>query len=206
MSLFDYVNADPRTVSIRVGVTPGYAAARWRPGIVLAGSYLQFCTARVQNTGTAEVVVKFDETDEVSGTPRTILGVAVVQPGGFEDVLFSPTKKLVELKGVAGNGPVTVDINTRVDWSNEGFSQDYDANYSQKEWAAEPVVAASASQTFTSSDPWVIVHNLGFMADVTLVDADGDDITSLATFSASDVNGTTATFGTNKAGRAFSTK
>lgn len=231
----DYVEPNARTFSIRTNVVPGYVTARVAPRLIFGSGYTYAfapCVAIVRNdsgmgssdylssgTSAAAVTVRFQETDgdptinsghggvfDVSGA-RTNLGNAVtVVPGGQTSISFTPHRKFVEFKGLAGKAKVTIEIQTTMNWDEEGFSQDYDPAYPPTYQQNVPAsLVATASQSFTSSTSWVIVHNLGYVATPTLLSSTNAEITSLATFSSISVNGYTATFGSAQSGTAIST-
>lgn len=237
-SLAAFVPQDVRVVNVRTGLVPGYITARleprlpWTPDSVggtntpyaLAKSTIQVRNLSVYDaTGahsfvsdkfdadTNDVVLQFQETDDdsPSGT-RVKLAAVAVKAGGTVSVEVTPQRQFFEVKGIYGNGPVLLEIQTKIDWNERGFSQKLDSTFPSTEWAFQEQVSVegSAAETFTLSALWTVAHNLGFLATPTLFSSAGVDITSLAVISAVTVNGYTATFGsgTPQAGTAYSTK
>lgn len=211
-TLLEFSQPLQRVSTAQNAVIPGYTAIRVAPrrwfGSGLTGA---FDSAKVDITNLSDetLVVKLKESaDEVPTTARTNIGSAVViVPGGHKSQVISPTQPFLELKGVEGSGPVRVEIDSKLSYDAVGLYTDTDTTVPQVAWSADPADSAeSATQTFTSSTTWAVTHNLGFIADPTLLDSSNNDITSLATFSGVTVNGYTATFGSAKAGRAISTK
>lgn len=210
-TLTDYVPQDAKVVNIRTNLVPGYVTQRWSPRIPWDHPVpyaLALCTATVRNLGTETAVLKIQQTgdDSVSGT-RTSFGAVAVVAGGTTEIFMVPTQKYVEVKGIYGNGPVGIEIQTKLDWTDESFNVKQDANYPACIMQAEPTTpTASASQTFTLSDTWVVAHNLGFIADPTIITEAGVDITDSVTFSNITTTGYTATLVVPRAGTAYSTK
>jgi hypothetical protein len=215
-SLAAFVPQDVRVVNIKTNLVPGYFTSRWSPRLPWDSDTpyaLADCTAEVRNLSAEAVVLQLQETDDESFSGvRTNLGAAIaVVAGGTARVSFRPQRTYFEVKGIAGNGPVGIEIQTKIDWDNVGFSHRVDPTYPALLWEAEAnftaVIARSAAQTFTSSGSWVVVHNLGFLATATLLNQSGVDIASLAAMSDVTVNGYTATFsGGDQAGTAYSTR
>lgn len=208
-SLAAYVPPDIRVVNVRTNLVPGYVSQRMQPRIPFptGKTYaLAHCSARLRNLSDSDLVVKLQETDnEVSGA-RVHLAAAKIVPNGAATLVFTPTRQIFEVKGVAGNGPVWLEIVTKMDWNEVGSNQERDAYQAQVSYAADPASPSkSASQTFTSATTWVVVHNLGFIATPTLIDSTNKDITAQGTISNATVNGYTVTFTAAKAGIAYST-
>jgi hypothetical protein len=228
-SLTCYVQPDPRVVSLRTNVVPGYITQRLEPRLPFYSAANRTyplaanCVAIIRNMSVhpnnlargldeppaADVVVQLQETNDtsVSGT-RTRFGAVLVKPGGMASITFTPKAQFFEVKGVSGKAPVSIDIQTRIDWNEVGFSAKLDSNHPSSEWAPVELISesGSASQSFTSSTTWAVVHNLGFIASPVLLDSTGVDITALATFSGITTNGYTATFSGAKVGTAYSSK
>jgi hypothetical protein len=236
-SLAAFVPQDVRVVSVRAGLVPGYVTVRleprlpWTPGAngVNLPYALAACQIQIRNlsvydaTGaqsfvsdkkdvdTNDVVLQFQETDDDSPSGiRTKLAAVSVKAGGTASVALTPQRQYFEVKGIAGNGPVSLEIQSKIDWNERGFSQKLDPLFPSTEWAFQEQVSivSSAAEVFALSALWTVAHNLGYVASPTLFSSAGVDITALAVISAETVNGYVATFGsgTPQAGTAYSTK
>lgn len=239
-SLTAFVPQDAKIFTVRTGLVPGYVAVRLEPRLPytvtsLGGATnipyaLAKCRLQVRNLSvyqttqalipdafaadTNVVVVQFQECDDdtVSGV-RYKLAAVSIQPGGTAKVDITPQRQFFEIKGVGGNGPVSVEVESLMDWNEVGFNQKLDPLFPPQAWQTEdmllnnlPGPVQSAAQVFTSNTVWAVVHNLGYVATPTLISTTGTDITALAAISSVTVNGYTATFGTAQAGTAYSTQ
>lgn len=207
----NYVPDNARLLTWRGAVVENYLAARWRPGqIFSSGSVYAFdsCQAKFQNRSDVACVLRLQETDTTSSSgARSNLGSAVaLSPRGEKIINVSPKKAYMELKSVAGTAEINMEMVTRFSWDSYAPPDKADTLFPPvlrgDANPSSPVKAAS--QVFTSATSWSVTHNLGFVASPTLIDGSGNDITSLATFSAIDKNGYTATFSHGQAGTAYS--
>ena len=226
---------DVKVFSVRTNLVPGYITARLEPRLPwtvgtkpFAGNNVAYAlaatTIQVRNLSSEysqqatapdgfaadvnDVVLQFQETDDDSPSGvRTKLSSVAVKAGGTASVTVTPQRQFFEVKGLAGNGPVSLEFQTKMDWNERGFSEKLDSLHPSNAWDTADLITVkkTATQTFTSNTVWAVTHNLGYIATPTLISSAGVDITALATFSSITVNGYTATFGGAQAGTAYST-
>lgn len=205
-----------------VQVAAGYTSLRLQPGIPYAAwaSNLSTCQVILRNIGTTDMRVKFVQTTSVDPTVnpagvRTFLASAFIPAGGFKKLSFTPSLPYLEMKGVSGAGELVVTMMSCINWVHGNINiklEPMTLNYwisgltapRSTSASTKTTLAKSASQAFTSNTVWVVSHSLGFVSDITLLNATGVDITALATISAADTNGYTATFSGAQVGTAYS--
>lgn len=197
-----------RTTISRVPVVPNYVTSRLRPKrLMTAGSAFASCQVTLRNTGSATCILRLQVTDDPApDAARTYVGTAItLVPKGEKTVTVSLDKAYVELKSIEGTSEVEWTIVGQVGFDAVPFDR-MDTYYPRILWDDTPdaLVAPAIHTQSSANTTWNVTHSLGFTAMITALDANGVDITSLATVSNATVNGYTLTFGSAKSGRAIS--
>ncbi len=205
-------NVEPQRFSDLMLLIPGYVSARWathNPAIASRQFAFDDITVQLRNLGSDAMVIKFSETSNLdpaaaSAGLRYHLLAVTLAPGAVREFTITARRQFLEIKGIEGTGQVRIDMVARTPLTRVAF-EDAIERCTNPVWKADaPVLQTPVSQSFTSSSPWVILHNLGYIADYVLLNSSGVDITALATPSSITTNGFTATFGSAQAGRAIS--